>query len=49
MFKSMFEDISPTTEYIRIDVRNKFINEFNLTDRDVSMDFIKSFRRIYSK
>ena len=34
MFKSMFEDISPTTEYIRIDVRNKFINEFNLTDRD---------------
>jgi hypothetical protein len=32
MFKAMWEDQSPTPEFIRKDVCNKFINIFNITD-----------------
>ena len=32
MFKAMFEEVSPTPEFIRKDVCNKFINIFNITD-----------------
>lgn len=32
MFKAMFEEISPTSAFIRKDVRSRFISEFNITD-----------------
>ena len=32
MFKAMFEEISPTSAFIRKDVRSRFISEFNIPD-----------------